>query len=174
MFRWYQAKLAARPILTQSVTSAVLFATGDVLAQQAVDRVGVEKHDLARTGRMAFYGGAIFGPAATTWFKFLQHKIRLPNKNAEIAARVFVDQAFFAPTNLCMFLTTMSLMEGTNPRHKLKASFETAIIKNWTVWPMVQAINFKFMPLEHRVLFANVISLGWNCYLSYVNSQGGK
>ncbi len=35
----------------------MLFATGDVLAQQAVDRKGLEKHDFARTGRMAFYGG---------------------------------------------------------------------------------------------------------------------
>jgi len=34
--------------------------------------------------------------------------------------------------------------------------------------------NFKFVPLEHRVLVVNVISLGWNCYLSYLNSQGGN
>lgn len=35
----------------------VLFATGDVMAQQAVERVGVDKHNFARTGRMALYGG---------------------------------------------------------------------------------------------------------------------
>ncbi len=35
----------------------LLFATGDVLAQQAVEQVGVEKHNFARTGRMALYGG---------------------------------------------------------------------------------------------------------------------
>jgi hypothetical protein len=35
----------------------VLFGSGDVLAQQAVDRRGLEKHDFARTGRMALYGG---------------------------------------------------------------------------------------------------------------------
>ena len=35
----------------------VLFATGDTMAQQAVERVGVDKHDYARTGRMALYGG---------------------------------------------------------------------------------------------------------------------
>lgn len=27
------------------------------MAQQAVEKVGVEKHNLARTGRMALYGG---------------------------------------------------------------------------------------------------------------------
>lgn len=53
----YQAKLAKRPLLTQVVTTAVLFGTGDVVAQQAVDKKGLKKHDLARTGRMVLYGG---------------------------------------------------------------------------------------------------------------------
>lgn len=53
----YQARLASRPLLTQAVTTAVLFGAGDVIAQQAVDKKGIEKHDVARTGRMALYGG---------------------------------------------------------------------------------------------------------------------
>lgn len=44
-------------MLTQSVTTAVLFATGDVMAQQVVDKKGLAKHEFARTGRMALYGG---------------------------------------------------------------------------------------------------------------------
>jgi hypothetical protein len=35
----------------------VLFATGDAMAQQGVEGRGLENHDLARTGRMAAYGG---------------------------------------------------------------------------------------------------------------------
>lgn len=62
MLRWYQARLKARPILTQALTTSVLFATGDVLAQQAVERKGVEKHDLIRTARMGAYGGRTFIP----------------------------------------------------------------------------------------------------------------
>lgn len=58
----YQAKLVSRPLLTQVVTTAILFGTGDVIAQQAVDKKGLEKHDLARTGRMFLYGGGEFLP----------------------------------------------------------------------------------------------------------------
>lgn len=43
--------------MTQAVTTAVLFATGDVIAQQAVEKKGLDKHELARTGRMFAYGG---------------------------------------------------------------------------------------------------------------------
>lgn len=40
----------------------VLFATGDVMAQQAVEKRGLENHDIARTGRMALYGGGTYLP----------------------------------------------------------------------------------------------------------------
>ncbi|KAF2172261.1 hypothetical protein M409DRAFT_49984 [Zasmidium cellare ATCC 36951] len=172
MLRWYQSKLASRPLLTQSITTAVLFATGDTMAQQAVEKKGIQNQEWARTGRMALYGGCIFGPAATTWFGFLQRKVVIPGRpNLEIVARVVTDQTVFASTNLFCFLSSMAIMEGTDPSKKLKDSYFTALQKNWMVWPAVQFTNFKFVPLEHRVLLVNVVSLGWNCYLSFLNSQ---
>ncbi|KAL3470781.1 protein sym1 [Aspergillus californicus] len=170
MLRWYQSKVAKQPILTASVTSAVLFGSGDVLAQQLVDRKGFEKHDMARTGRMALYGGAIFGPAATTWFGFLQRNIVLKNAKATIIARVAADQCLFTPTHLTCFLSFMAVMEGKSPVEKLKASFIPSYKANLTIWPMVQGFNFSIVPLEYRLLFVNVISLGWNCLLSLINS----
>lgn len=173
--RWYQAKLAMRPLLTQSVTTGVLFATGDALAQTAVEKRALKDYDVARSGRMALYGGAIFGPLATKWFGFLQNRVRLPGRpNAEILARVGLDQAVLAPTNLFMFLNYMAIMEGSDPKQKIDSTYKSALTKNWMVWPFVQLVNFKFTPLQHRVLVVNVVSLGWNCYLSYLNSQGGS
>ncbi|EMC94402.1 hypothetical protein BAUCODRAFT_124035 [Baudoinia panamericana UAMH 10762] len=170
--RWYQARLASRPLLTQSITTAVLFATGDTMAQQGVERRGFRNQDLNRTARMAFYGGCIFGPAATTWFGLLQSRVRFPGRpNLEIVARVAADQCIFASTNLFVFLSTMAVLEGTDPKKKLESTYWNALSKNWMVWPWVQFTNFKFVPLEHRVLVVNVVSLGWNCYLSYLNSQ---
>ncbi|KAJ5484633.1 Mpv17/PMP22 [Penicillium expansum] len=149
MLRWYQSKLAKRPILTASITSAFLFSSGDVLAQQAVDRRGLQKHDFARTGRMALYGGVVFGPAATTWFGILQRHVVLKGTASTTAARVAVDQLFFA---------------------RWKAAFVPAYKANLMVWPFVQGVNFTFIPVELRLLFVNVISLGWNCLLSLMNS----
>jgi protein Mpv17 len=53
-------KLASRPLLTQSITTAVLFATGDAMAQQLVEKKGLKNHELVRTGRMALYGGGMY------------------------------------------------------------------------------------------------------------------
>ncbi|GKT41671.1 protein sym-1 [Colletotrichum spaethianum] len=171
MLGWYQARLAARPLLTQSITTAVLFATGDITAQQLVDKRGLEKHDLGRTARMFLYGGAIFGPIATNWFKFLQHNIVLKNKNAEILARVAVDQGVFAPVMIGVFLSSMATLEGGSVQEKLDKNYKTALTSNYMLWPFVQMVNFKLIPLHHRLLFVNVISIGWNSYLSFLNSQ---
>ncbi|KAF1810605.1 hypothetical protein P152DRAFT_90383 [Eremomyces bilateralis CBS 781.70] len=199
VLRWYQAKLAARPILTQSITTAVLFAAGDTLAQQAVEKRGLNKHDFSRTGRMAGYGGAVFGPAATFWYRLLSRvnlqrpalvppqptgtrpptdpiSIPLPppapaRHFPTILARVALDQAVFAPTNMAVFLSSMAYLEGGSAREKLRKTWWTGMKKNFLVWPGVQVVNFGWVPLEHRVLVVNVVALGWNCYLSYINSQ---
>ncbi|KAF2486707.1 hypothetical protein BDY17DRAFT_291969 [Neohortaea acidophila] len=175
MLRWYQARLASRPILTQAVSTAILFATGDVLAQQAVEKKGISEHTLERTGRMALYGGCVFGPGATLWYRFLQRQIKFPGKpNTEIVARVLTDQTVFASTNLFLFLSSMALMEGSDPKAKLEKSYFEALKKNWMVWPGVQFMNFKYVPLNYQVLVVNGVSIGWNCYLSYLNSGSGS
>jgi protein Mpv17 len=122
------------------------------------------------SSRLLIFLSAVFGPAATSWYKVLQ-KIKLKNPNTTIAARVLADQVVFASTNLCVFLSSMAYMEGSSPKAKLQSTYVEALKKNWMIWPGVQAINFKLVPLEHRVLVVNVVSLGWNCYLSYINSK---
>ena len=61
----------------------------------------------------------------------------------------------------------MAIMEGSDPKEKLDSTYFEALKKNWMLWPAVQAVNFKFVPLEHRVLVVNIVSLGktsrcWN------------
>lgn len=76
------------------------------------------------------------------------------------AARVAADQIFFAPVQLTCFLSSMAIMEGVDPVERWKAAFVPAYKANLMVWPFVQGVNFTFVPLELRLLFVNVISLG--------------
>ncbi|KAL1612598.1 Protein required for ethanol metabolism [Paraconiothyrium brasiliense] len=150
----------------------VLFATGDVIAQQAVEKKGLDKHDPSRTGRMFAYGGLVFGPAATKWYTFLANRVSLSTTNRTIAARVLCDQFIFAPVNMTCFLSSMAYLEGSPVKDKLSKAWVPGMTNNFLLWPWVQAVNFKFVPLEHRVLVVNFVALGWNCYLSYLNSSG--
>jgi protein Mpv17 len=108
---------------------------------------------------------------ATTWFGFLARRVVLPNRKMEILARVACDQLAFAPVMIGVFLSSMATMEGTSAKARLDKSWWPALQTNWLVWPFVQVINFGFMPLQYRLLFANIVSIGWNSYLSFVNSK---
>ena len=178
----YKARLAARPLLTQSITTAVLFATGDITAQQLVetraradtdskDQLDPKGHDFVRTGRMAMYGGAVFGPAAATWYNILQRHVVLSTPRRTMLARVAADQGIFAPVFIGVFLGSMAVLEGGSPREKLEKQYVNALTANYMLWPAAQMVNFSVVPLEHRVLFVNLVSIGWNSYLSFLNSS---
>lgn len=51
-------------------------------------------------------------------------------------------------------------MEGTDPIDKWRNTFMPSYKANLTIWPAVQGVNFTVVPLDYRVLFVNVISLG--------------
>ena len=108
---------------------------------------------------------------ATTWFGFLARRVNVRNPRLEILARVACDQLLFAPVMIGVFLSSMATMEGASAQARLEKTWWTALKTNWLVWPFVQVVNFGFLPLQHRVLFANIVSIGWNCYLSLVNSK---
>jgi len=42
---------------------------------------------------------------------------------------------------------------------------------NYKIWPLANLINFSVVPLKFRVLFANVISVFWNMYLSAASNR---
>lgn len=54
----------------------------------------------------------------------------------------------------------MAIMEGVDPLERWQTAFVPAYKANLMVWPFVQGVNFTFVPLELRLLFVNVISLG--------------
>ncbi|PKS12732.1 hypothetical protein jhhlp_000940 [Lomentospora prolificans] len=170
MLWWYQSVLARRPVLTQSVTTAILNTIGDITAQQVVEKRGKD-HDWKRTARMTLYGGVVFGPCAAMWYRFLTHRVVFKNKNAEVLARVAVDQTVFSPTFLTVFLSTMAYLEGRSPQENVKKNFLPIMATNYMVWPWVQLANFKYVPLNHRLTFANTVAIGWNCYISYMNNR---
>lgn len=102
--------------------------------------------------------------------------------------RVALDQLLFAPFFLGVYFVYNGLWEGSSRaaiEHKLQKvppslrrrspvaslvqSYFTALISNYKLWPAVQCINFYFVPLNYRLVFVNVVALGWCAYLSNLN-----
>ncbi|XP_065843859.1 protein Mpv17-like [Oscarella lobularis] len=166
----YLRCLNARPLLTQAATSGFLFFAGDVIAQQAIDRRGVKRHDFYRTGVMTFTGLCIAGPVLRFWYLSLERLVPGKGSFTVVLKKIALDQLLFAPVFLAGFFTTIDLLErkGLEEIKKhLKAEYRNALITNYMLWPAVQIITFNFMPLKHRVGFVQLVALGWNTYLAW-------
>ena len=48
----------------------------------------------------------------------------------------------------------------------IKKAYAAALLLNWKVWTPCQVVNFKYVPVQYRVLFGNCVALWWNIYLS--------
>nr|ODN96142.1 protein SYM1 [Cryptococcus depauperatus CBS 7855] len=170
----YSAFLSRKPMLGNMISSAVLFATGDAVAQQFIEKKGKD-HDFARTARIVAWGSLIFAPAVTVWFRTLE---RLPIKSRWPAtfARVGLDQFAFAPCVLSgkCFFTAMTFMEGKNfeaAKTKWRESFVPTLQANWMLFIPFQILNM-LIPLQYRLLAINAVNIPWNAFLSLQNAKG--
>ncbi|CCF56469.1 hypothetical protein KAFR_0B01700 [Kazachstania africana CBS 2517] len=188
----YKLALKKHPKTTNAVTTGALFGAGDVSAQflfpytehkgtieskENHKRKVAWKYDFSRTARAIVYGSLIFSFVGDRWYKFLNYKVKLPNKPSNhytnLLCRVGVDQLGFAPISLPFYFMCMSAMEGKSfddAKIKVKTQWWNTLVTNWCVWPLFQAVNFSLIPVQHRLLAVNTISIFWNTFLSFKNS----
>ncbi|GJE89439.1 Mpv17/PMP22 family protein [Phanerochaete sordida] len=173
VLRAYNAFLQRRPVIGQCATSAVLFGASDIVAQQAVEKRGLAKHDYVRTLRSTFYGGCLFGPAVTKWFGFL-NRLQFRTPRRAVIYRVYLDQFMFAPAIIAFYFGSMTIMEGKGVSEavsRIEKAYVPTVLRNWMVFIPTQLVNFAFVPHHLRVLTVGIVSLFWNTYLSMVNNS---
>jgi hypothetical protein len=54
---------------------------------------------------------------------------------------------------------------------KLRLKWMAALQASWTFWPAANVVNFSVVPVPLRVLYNNVLSVGWNAFLSRLNAE---
>ncbi|KAI9229985.1 MAG: hypothetical protein DHS80DRAFT_13127 [Piptocephalis tieghemiana] len=151
--------------------------------------------DHRRTFRFAMYGMAM-APLVHTWFSFLERSFPLPDPSAsgtwmggkgngtsgvmpsgmwgQVLKRVAADQLIYAPFGMLVFFTTMGFFEGHDLpgiRRKIRDNFTHGLLANWALWPAVQLINFRYVPLFYRVPFVGAVGILWNTFLSWLNHR---
>lgn len=52
---------------------------------------------------------------------------------------------------------------------RVKKTVPISLMNSIKLWPAVTAINFTFVPIEYRSIFAGTIAVGWQTYLSWLN-----
>jgi len=130
--------------------------------------------DFERLIRFMAYG-FMMAPIQHKWFGFLSRTFPLTKQSGTVPAlkRVAFDQLIFAPIGLGAFFTFMTVAEGGGRRavtRKFQDVYVPALKANYMVWPAVQILNFRVMPLQFQIPFVSTIGIAWTAYLSLTNS----
>jgi hypothetical protein len=185
----YFDALAKRPLLTQSLTAAVLTVLGELVACCARfvtlknEGGGGPMMDFVSPTRLVafFFCGALFsGPYLHFWYQILwwiggrleDQYGASPKRQALI--QMIVDQTigagFFIPTYFYVYeimeactMGRLPLWEATTS--KMRAELVRTLITNWKVWPLFNLVNFSYLPQKLRFLASNVAAIFWNAYL---------
>ncbi|RZC54659.1 hypothetical protein C5167_013518 [Papaver somniferum] len=100
---WYLGLIESRPILTKSITSALIYTASD-LSSQVLTEATKEPLDSIRTLRMAGYGLLIMGPSLHFWFNFVS-KV-LPKRDVlTTLKKIFMGQTIYGPIMATVFFS---------------------------------------------------------------------
>lgn len=130
--------------------------------------------DFERLSRFMAYG-FVMAPLQFKWFSLLSRMFPM-GKSASIAPALkmmAVDQVAYAPISLAWFFAVMTVAEGGGKRavtQKLKDMYPSTLKANYLVWPAVQMINFRLMPLQFQLPFVSSVGIAWTAYLSLSNA----
>uniref|UniRef100_A0A8C5SVP1 Mpv17-like protein 2 n=1 Tax=Laticauda laticaudata TaxID=8630 RepID=A0A8C5SVP1_LATLA len=156
-------------LIVNTISSGLLLGAADII-QQSLERRKKEKPwDIDRTFHMLVTGCST-GPLLHYWYLWID-KIN-PRKGGHqlkvVVTKVAIDQTF-APFFGGWYFIIMALLQG----HSLGDGIDEFRDKFWdyylaelAIWPAAQMFNFLYLPSKYRVLFVNVMTLGWNKQLS--------
>ena len=174
MWNWYEARLQSHPILTKTITAAVLVGCGDLAGQCIEISHHVKSHiDWCRSLQFSLMGLLLQAPIAHYYYLVLDDK--LPPTPSHWTATTFlklaIDQLIFVPSfNLLVFFFLGFLGGDTFQLvcQTIERDFGTTMIASWKLWVPATFINLAVCPPELRVLYVNMISFVWSIFLSLI------
>ena len=160
-------------LYTNTGISIGLSISGDVMQQTYQRR---KKPNISWNTKRSMHmaaSGLVVGPLCHYWYLYLDRW--LPGRSLRVVIKkLAMDQLICSPLYIASFLWTTCLLENKSWKDFKKECTGKGwrlYFAEWVVWTPAQFVNFCFLPPKFRVLYDNFISLGVDCYYSYVKYE---
>jgi protein Mpv17 len=166
----YNEALDKTPLTAKACTSLVGWALGDLLAQIFISG---GPFDMKRFITVSIFGLIYHGPSGHFFYNWLDSKVEGTDAKA-VFTKVAIDQIFWCPIFMSVFFAYLGLVNGDGFAaigSKIKNDLLSACQGSWKVWPLVHAVNFKFISNKHRLVFINGVQIAFNMFLSILGTR---
>lgn len=107
----------------------------------------------------------------TLW---LSNNFNYSSRILSLGTKVVVNQICFTPIFNSYFFGMQAFLAGEsleNIVERIRVTVPVSFVNSCKLWPAVTAFSFTFIPMEYRSLFAGVVAVGWQTYLSFLNRK---
>ncbi|KAI3878027.1 hypothetical protein MKW98_008304 [Papaver atlanticum] len=198
-WKLYQNCLTAHPVKTQIISSGILWGIGDIAAQRIthsrrikveVEEPHLKTHDgdnedeqfkvnWKRAAITSGFGFGFVGPIGHYWYEGLDRLIRSrlrfpPNSLRFVASKIALDGGVFGPIYGISFFSYIGFASGKN-LPEVKEGIKRDLIPSMAVGaafgPIIQFINFRYVPLMYQLLYVNMFCLLDSGFMSWLEQQ---
>ena len=184
MLQTYLQILNKRPLLTKSITSGILFACGDIIAQSFLipspnDNKLSQSLDWYGLVSFSSFGLILYAPSNHYWFAWMEKTVAVgkyyqTRPMVQALARVTLHSIAYAPFSIISLFLWMGIAQG-NSSSALKESISPQkVFPIWwagaVFWIPTMLSIYRFVPLNLRVLATSTANVFWTTYLSFKNS----
>jgi len=166
----YNDALDKKPLITKAFTSLVGWALGDFLTQTFI---GSAAFDMKRFITLSLFGFLYHGPSGHFFYNWLDKQVEGQGA-PQVALKVAIDQILWCPIFMSVFFLYLGLVNGdtlATVGKKIQSDLLVACQGSWKVWPLVHAVNFKFISTKHRLVFINAVQVAFNMFLSIIGTK---
>ena len=128
---------------------------------------------MSRFITLSAFGFLYHGPSGHYFYNWLDSKIT-GTEGKDVFTKVAIDQIAWCPIFMSVYFTYLGLVAGDSFSaigNKIKSDLFSAMQGSWKVWPIVHAINFKYISTKHRLVFINGVQIAFNVFLSLIGSK---
>jgi protein Mpv17 len=173
----YSHVLNVAPIRTKALTSATVYAMGDVLSQRS-SGVGMGEIDRYRVLRSLLAGLIGHGPMSHVWYHvsedFFDNVIQLKHVWYDFVPKVILDQLIFGPIWNNSYILLLGMMQLHSPGRiwdDMRRTTLPLLLSGLRLWPFVHIITYGVMPVENRLLWVDAVEIVWVTILASTASS---
>ncbi|XP_063706759.1 mpv17-like protein [Culicoides brevitarsis] len=160
-------------VVRGALAYAILWPFGCLLQQTILEKRTFKDYDWHKCLRYSMYGALFNGPTLYYWIRIASQMWPKSDIRSSLA-KAFTEQIAYDPFAITIFLYTMTLAEG-HSKKEARAEVAEKFLPSYQIgfiyWPIVQTMNFAFVPKKNQVIVAGIGSVFWTTFLACVKAM---
>lgn len=177
LFSWYSEQLENHPLMTKMSTFGLVTFLSNAIAQ-LLQGISIFHLNWYQMFSKMLIGMMLTAPMYHFLYRFLEEYLPSTERNNRFI-HLIVDQLIAVPVWAVCFITLEAVLSGpftvfSMIYKRFQRDFRSMLYTSWIIYPIIQYLNFTYVPVKYRVCVLIWVGVVFNTTLSYLSSKAGQ